>query len=92
MGVSTDRVKILQEIDLIPEEKLPEIYDLLHHFRLGLQADQDRAAQDRVASILRFAGCWQDMPAKAYTAFVQEIAERRHQAFSRRRNSEADSN
>lgn len=28
--------KIIQELQDIPEEKLAEIYDLIHYFRLGL--------------------------------------------------------
>ena len=28
--------RIVQELQLIPEEKLAEIYDLIHYFRLGL--------------------------------------------------------
>ncbi|MBE9116687.1 hypothetical protein IQ249_12320 [Lusitaniella coriacea LEGE 07157] len=28
--------KIVQELKAIPEEKLIEIYDLIHYFRLGL--------------------------------------------------------
>jgi hypothetical protein len=32
--------KIYQELQYIPEDKLAEIYDLIHHFRLGLETDQ----------------------------------------------------
>jgi hypothetical protein len=28
--------QIVEELQNIPEEKLPEIYDLIHYFRLGL--------------------------------------------------------
>lgn len=28
--------KIIQELQIIPEEKLVELYDLIHYFRLGL--------------------------------------------------------
>ncbi|MEL6493177.1 MAG: hypothetical protein AAFQ95_24765 [Cyanobacteria bacterium J06621_3] len=28
--------KIVQELQAIPEEKLVELYDLIHYFRLGL--------------------------------------------------------
>ncbi len=28
--------KIVQELQDIPEEKLAEIYDLIHYFRLGI--------------------------------------------------------
>ncbi|MEG4284722.1 hypothetical protein QUB68_16460 [Microcoleus sp. A006_D1] len=32
--------KILQELQDIPEDKLAEIYDLIHYFRLGLGREQ----------------------------------------------------
>lgn len=31
--------KIVQELQEIPEEKLAEIYDLIHYFRLGLDKE-----------------------------------------------------
>lgn len=31
--------KIIQELEDIPEEKLAEIYDLIHEFRLGLNPE-----------------------------------------------------
>ena len=31
--------KIIQELQNIPEEKLAEIYDLIHYFRLGLSQE-----------------------------------------------------
>ncbi|GAB4369610.1 MAG: hypothetical protein Kow00121_09650 [Elainellaceae cyanobacterium] len=36
--------KIIQELQDIPEEKLAELYDVIHYFRLGLskEADQPR--------------------------------------------------
>ncbi len=31
--------KIIQELQDIPEEKLVELYDLIHYFRLGLESE-----------------------------------------------------
>ncbi len=31
--------KIIQELQDIPEEKLAELYDVIHYFRLGLSKD-----------------------------------------------------
>ncbi len=31
--------KIIQELEKIPEEKLPQLYDVIHDFRLGLSKD-----------------------------------------------------
>jgi len=36
MGMPMVRDRLIEEIQLIPEEKLAEIFDLLHYFRLGL--------------------------------------------------------
>jgi hypothetical protein len=32
--------KIVQELEGMPEDKLAEIYDLIYHFRLGLEREQ----------------------------------------------------
>ena len=34
--------KIVQELQDIPEEKLAEIYDLIHYFRLGLGKERSQ--------------------------------------------------
>jgi hypothetical protein len=31
--------KIVRELQVIPEDKLAELYDLIHHFRLGLSQE-----------------------------------------------------
>jgi hypothetical protein len=41
--------KIYQELQDIPEDKLAEIYDLIHYFRLGLGKEQ---GQPRTAGLL----------------------------------------
>ncbi len=44
------REKIIEEIQNIPEDKLAEIYDLIHSFRLGLTLEQK---QPRSPGILK---------------------------------------
>ncbi|NEO26791.1 MAG: hypothetical protein F6K03_07805 [Kamptonema sp. SIO4C4] len=34
--------QILQELQHLPEDKLAEIYDLIHHYRLGLNQETDQ--------------------------------------------------
>jgi hypothetical protein len=41
--------KIVQELQDIPEDKLAEIYDIIHYFRLGLDRE---VAQPRTPGIL----------------------------------------
>ena len=84
MGESITRSQVIDEIKRIPENKLPEVYDFLHFFRLGLQKSKSGAEET-----MKFAGCWDDMPDKAFNDFLDEIRERRGAAFSRRRRSEA---
>ena len=75
MSLSTKKAKVLREINLIPEDRLSEIYNVLHYFRLGLEASRESPK-----SVMRFAGCWQDMPDEVFAAFTDEIRDRRQQA------------
>ncbi len=76
MNVSTLRTRVLEEIRLIPENKLLDLYDFIHYFRLGLEASKGNDKQ-----IMQFAGCWQDMPDETFAEFSKELAERRQRAF-----------
>lgn len=84
MGESNIRNQLIEEIKRIPENRLPEIYDFLHFFRLGLQKSKGSVEQ-----MMKFAGCWDDMPDKVFNDFFEEINQRRDMAFSRRRSGEA---
>jgi hypothetical protein len=75
--------KVMEEIRLIPENRLSEIYNLIHFFRLGLEAERKDAKKT-----MRFAGCWQGMSDSEFRAFSEEIRKRRRQAFSGRQNRE----
>lgn len=82
---SAVRQKMMEEVNLLPTDRLTEAYELIHYFRLGLRTE---APQER-DGIMRFAGCWSDMSQDAFEAFSQEIAARRLGAFDRRRSDEA---
>lgn len=84
MAESIIRDRVIEEIKHIPENRLPEVYDFLHFFRLGLQKSRGSAEQ-----MMKFAGCWDDMPDEVFDDFYEEIRQRRELAFSRRRRSEA---
>ncbi len=81
MSVSPFRVKLLEEVQQIPESKVEELYDFVHHFRLGLESAQWQPPQ-----ILKFAGCWNEMPEEILTELLGEIFSRRQHAFGRRRS------
>jgi hypothetical protein len=81
---STVRDRVIKEIQLIPEEKLDELFDFLHHFRLGLKKRKNMSKD-----IMDFAGSWKDMTEEQFGAFMGEIEQRREDAFTRRRNGES---
>ncbi len=76
--------QVMEEIRLVPKDRLPEIYDFIHFFRLGLET-----VRDDTENIMRFAGCWQDMTHEEFRHFSEDIAKRRRQAFSGRAGREA---
>ena len=84
MGESIIRDKVMEEIKLIPEHKLSEVYDFIHYFRIGLQKSKVNINQ-----IMQFAGCWKDMSEDLFNDFLEEISKRRSQAFAGRRDGEA---
>ena len=49
--------QVIEEIRLVPKNRLRDIYNFIHFFRLGLEK-----SQDNTEDIMQFAGCWQDMP------------------------------
>lgn len=75
--------KVLQEIELIPEDRLADLYNFIHYFRLGSEKSQNTKPK----SIMAFAGCWKDMSDEMFTDFTVEITQRR-QASTRRRGNE----
>ncbi len=81
---STLRTRVQKEIDLIPEDKLTQVYNFIHYFRLGVEISSGGSQQ-----IMQFAGSWRDMPDEDFDEFLEEIAGRRRQAFSRRRSDQA---
>lgn len=83
MKESTFCNNVMDEIKLIPEHKLSEIYDLIHYFRIGLEK-----AEVNMEQMMKFAGCWNEMSEEMFSEFLQEIAQRRKQTFSRRYTGE----
>ncbi|MCG6137838.1 MAG: hypothetical protein MET45_24910 [Nostoc sp. LLA-1] len=78
------RTKVIKEIALIPEEKLEELYNFIHSFRLDVEVSQYSVDQN-----MKFAGCWNDMSEEMFANFNEEIMTRRQQAFLERRSDEA---
>ena len=83
MKTASIREKVVEEVNLIPEEKMPQILDLIRHFRIGLEFSRKKSHKNR-----NFAGSWKDMSDEMYDEFVNEINQRRRSAFSRRQERE----
>jgi hypothetical protein len=76
-------VKVLEEVQQIPDAKLAQLYELIHGFRLNSETNNHNAV-----NIMQFAGCWSDLSNEVYSEFSDEIAIRCQQAFSQRQNRE----
>lgn len=83
MGISIGRERVIEEVQLIPEEKLTELFDFLHYFRLGLQKSKGSSSE-----IMKFAGCWKEIPEEIFQEFTEEIKQRRKNGFTGRRARE----
>jgi len=79
MEASEIQDKVIEEIKLVPKERLPEIFNFIHFFRIGL-----KSVENAPSEIMRFAGCWQDMTDEEFKELSDEIVTRRRQTFSRK--------
>jgi len=50
------RPKIIDELNFIPKDKLIEIFELIHYFRLGITSDRTKQATRPLGD--EFAGTW----------------------------------
>lgn len=77
------REQVVREIELMPEEYLGDVYRLLHFFRLGLKSEKSESRQPK--HILQFAGSWNRWSDAEFSAFLDEVGNRRQVAFKARR-------
>jgi len=84
MNAQTLRNKLFEEVSKIPDDKIPEVFDFLYHFRLGLGMKKSTPQK-----ILKLAGSWQDMPDDEFEDLLNDIKTRRKKAFTSRRSREA---
>jgi len=83
MEASLLKNKLLEEISKIPDDRVPEIFDFLHYFRIGLNIKTTNPQK-----VLQLAGSWNDMSENEFEDFLSDIASRRKNAFILRRNRE----
>ena len=74
MTITAIRAKVIEEIQHMPEEKLDELYDLLHFFRVGLQHTPASSSDN---AVMAFAGCWKDMSDEDFDALLDDMTMRR---------------
>lgn len=79
------RDKVIREINLIPQEKLSEVYNFIHYFRIGTEKETIRTT---TSSLLSYAGTWKNMKDEVFDDFISDIASRRKRAFAGRRENE----
>lgn len=77
MNSSTLRSKVFKEVQLIPENKLEEIYDFIHYYRIGIETTDKNPVE-----IMNFAGCWNDLPNEIFNELSEELSNRHHNASS----------
>jgi hypothetical protein len=68
------RTKLITEIDRIPEERLEELYNFIHYFRLGVEVSKSPLEQT-----MQFAGCWNDLSDEIFNDFNDGIKTRSQQ-------------
>ena len=83
MDLLNIRTKVITEINLIPEDKLEELYNFIHYWRLNGESSPGSLEQT-----MQFAGCWNDMSDETFANFSEEINIRRQQAFFEKRSDE----
>lgn len=67
-----DRNQIIAEINLIPEDKRKELYNLIQKFRIDLER-----SHNNVDEIMQFAGSWSGMSEEDFSDFSEDIEQRR---------------
>ena len=68
MDLLNIRTKVITEINLIPEDKLEELYNFIHYWRLNGESSPGLLEQT-----MQFAGCWNDMSDETFANFSEEI-------------------
>ena len=74
MATTAIRAQVIEGIQHMPEEKLDELYDQLHFFRIGLQHIPASSSDN---TVMAFAGCWKDMSDEDFDALLDDMTMRR---------------
>ena len=72
MNATVLQRKVMDEIQAIPVERLLELYDVIHFFRIGAER-----TTPMMPDVMRFAGCWSDLSDDEFDDLLTDMAARR---------------
>lgn len=78
----SNKEKIIKEVEKIPEEKIDELYNVVHLFRVGVESKK-KAAKDRRSEAVKYFGIWKGMSPEE-NAVLDEIQARRKRTYRER--------
>ncbi len=80
MGSIKEKIKM--EVEKIPQERIRDLYDIIHSFRISIAGKNGKTKVSRDTA-LKFFGIWKDMsPEEA--GVLDEIQSRRKRTFRER--------
>ena len=74
--------KIIKEVEKIPKNKIAELYDVVHLFRMKVESPQ-KTLKDRRSEVVKFFGIWKDMSPEE-SAVLDELQARRKKTYRER--------
>lgn len=74
--------KIIKEVEKIPKDKIDELYNVVHLFRVGVESKK-KAAKDRRSEAVKYFGIWKSMSPEE-NAVLDEIQARRKRTYRER--------
>lgn len=74
--------KRIKEVEKMPEEKIAELYNVVHLFRTGIESKK-KAVKDRSSEAVKFYGIWKGMSAEE-SAVLDELQARCKKTYRER--------
>ena len=74
--------KIIKEVEKIPKDKIAEVYDFVHLFRIGIES-QRKIIKDKRKAALKFFGIWKNI-SDTEKAVLDDIQLRRQRTYRER--------
>ncbi|MFA6054787.1 MAG: hypothetical protein WC769_05365 [Thermodesulfovibrionales bacterium] len=74
--------KIMKEVEKIPKNKIAQLYDVVHLFRVEVESPK-KAPKDMCIEAAKFFGIWNDISTEE-NAVLEEIQTRRKRTYRTR--------